>query len=168
MKLLKICYNGTSKVKGEKLMTNKYYYNPKIFDIDSIEAAKNIILTKEDTLDTNSRWESETNFLIDSIASFFKLDENMTILDYGCGIGRVSKGLIEKYNCKVIGVDISESMRSQAIDYVNNKNFKAIDPSELKSLINSGFKVDAAISIWVIQHSPKPFEDILLLKNIIK
>ena len=55
MKLLKICYNGTSKVKGEKLMTNKYYYNPKIFDIDSIEAAKNIILTKEDKKLLNSK-----------------------------------------------------------------------------------------------------------------
>ena len=36
MKLLKICYNGTSKVKGEKLMTNKYYYKDSWQMIDGI------------------------------------------------------------------------------------------------------------------------------------
>ena len=33
------------------------------------------------------------------------------VLDYGCGIGRIAKELILKTSCKVIGVDISESMR---------------------------------------------------------
>ena len=149
-------------------MKENYYYNPKIFDTNSIEEAKNIILTKEDGVDTEERWDKETLFLTNSISDFLKINEKMLILDYGCGIGRLSKKLIDKFNCKVIGVDISSSMREKAIKYVNHDNFKVVSPNDLRGMIIDGFKVDAAICLWVLQHCIEPFVDIILIKNVIK
>ena len=126
-------------------MPDKILYNPKIFDTNSIEDAKKIILTQEGGWDSDQRWDKETLFLIDLIGDFFQLNSNMTLLDYGCGIGRLSKGLIEKFNCKAVGVDISESMRQKALEYVNSENFRVIAPDELEKFTSSNGFFDVAI-----------------------
>ena len=149
-------------------MSDKILYNPKIFDTNSIEDAKKIILTKEGGWDSEQRWDKETQFLIDLIGDFFKLDSSMTLLDYGCGIGRLSKGLIEKFNCKAVGVDISPSMRQKALEYVNSENFRVIDPSQLQSFVSKNGFFDVAISIWVLQHCLEPQKDILNIKCALK
>ena len=149
---------------------DKIIYNPNIFNTSNEQEAKNIILTKEDGLETNNRWNVETQFLKKDIESFFKnkITNKSIILDYGCGIGTLSKELIQTFNCKVIGVDISSSMREKALKYVNNKLFQTISPKELKEKVIDGFKFDAAISIWVLQHSITPIEDISLIKSSLK
>ncbi len=149
-------------------MPDKIFYNPKIFDTNSIEDANKIILTKEGGWDSDQRWDKETLFLIDLIGDFFQLNSNMTLLDYGCGIGRLSKGLIEKFNCKAVGVDISESMRQKALEYVNSENFRVIAPDELEKFTSSNGFFDVAISIWVLQHCFEPKSDILKIKNSLK
>lgn len=149
-------------------MADKLLYNPKIFDTNSIEDAKRIILTQEGGWDSEERWDKETLFLIDLIGDFFKLDSTMTLLDYGCGIGRLSKGLIEKFNCKAVGVDISESMRQKAVEYVNSDNFQAISPEQLEKFVYKNDFFDVAISIWVLQHCFEPQKDILNIKNSLK
>ena len=68
-------------------------------------------------------------------------------------------------DCKIIGVDISESMRNMAIEYVNSKNFKVLSPENLKSEMKKGLKVDAAYSIWVLQHCLNPSAEINLIKT---
>lgn len=147
---------------------NKTTYNPKIFEQENIENAKKIILTKEDSLDTQERWEKETPFLVEQIIEKLKIDENMTILDYGCGIGRIAKELIEKTSCKVIGVDISASMRKMALEYVGNENFKAISPQDLELNVKNGFRFDSAYAIWVLQHCISPHLDVDLIKKSLK
>mgnify|MGYP003589162208 FL=1 len=149
-------------------MADKILYNPKIFDTNSIEDAKRIILTKEGGWDSEERWDKETLFLIDLIGDFFKLDSTMTLLDYGCGIGRLSKGLIEKFNCKAVGVDISESMRQKAVEYVNSENFQAISPEQLEKFVYKNGFFDVAISISDLQHGLDLKKDILNIKNSLK
>jgi len=147
----------------------KTVYNPKVFDVNDIQEAKNIILTPESGMQTDQRWELETKYLSEDISKYFNnLDHNSTIIDYGCGIGRLSKELIKKFNCKIIGVDISESMRKLAIEYVQNDNFKTVSPAQLNSLVLDGLRVDAAISIWVLQHCIDPIIDVALLKAAMK
>ena len=104
-------------------MSNKNVtYNPKVFDVSNIQDAKNIILTPEAGMKTDERWEKETKYLSLDISEFFKdFNKDKIIIDYGCGIGRLSKELIEKFDCKVLGVDISSSMRELAVNYVDNK-----------------------------------------------
>ncbi len=148
---------------------DKLQYNPKIFDTKTIEDAKRIILTPESGMQTDERWEKETSFLKEDIGTFFKdFNKDSVMVDYGCGIGRVSKEIIEKIGCKVIGVDISESMRTMAKEYVKSPNFETISPSEFREKILDGLRVDGIISIWVLQHSTDPMGDVALLKGSLK
>ncbi|WP_320033716.1 tetratricopeptide repeat protein [Halarcobacter sp.] len=149
-------------------MYNKMVYTPQIFEKNDLDDAKKIILTKEGDVSTEERWDKETQFVVDDIISKFELDENKIVLDYGCGIGRIAKELIKKTSCKVIGLDISESMRKLATEYVDSSNFEAVSPEEFKRKIEAGERFDFAYSIWVLQHCIKPLEDIKLIKLSLK
>ena len=147
---------------------DKTIYTPQIFNKENIEEAKKIILTKEGDLETQQRWEKETPFLVDSLIKELKIEKEQIVLDFGCGIGRIAKELIDKTSCKVIGIDISESMRKMANEYVNSKNFKALSPNELQIEIKKGLRVDSAYSIWVLQHCVNPEIEINLIKSALK
>jgi len=147
----------------------KIIYTPTVFDINNIDDAKKIILTNEgEGLGTNERWRDETTYLSKSIRKKLKLNENSIVLDFGCGIGRLAKELIAKTNCRVIGVDISLSMRNLAVEYVNSRNFEAISPEDLVFRINRGFRFDCAYSIWVLQHCVNPKSEIDLIQSSLK
>jgi SAM-dependent methyltransferase len=93
-------------------------FNSKLYEVESVEHARALILTAEQGTTTDERWEKETDFLASEIGETLALKETDIVLDYGCGIGRVSKVLIEQYGCRVVGVDASKSMRLMAPDYV--------------------------------------------------
>jgi SAM-dependent methyltransferase len=143
-------------------------YNPEIFSVPDMSRAKNIILTAESST-TEERWKTETPMLAALIAAHNnKIGPDTVVLDYGCGIGRVAKELIAKHGCRVIGVDISPSMRALSIEYVNSDSFFACPPAMLKLLIDGGLRVDLAISIWVLQHCLSPGIDIGYLRDALK
>lgn len=140
-------------------------YSPEVFNVANIAQAKSIILTTEsDDATTDQRWERETPYLIDMMAGL-KLKPESFVLDYGCGIGRLSKGLIERYGCRVVGVDISQNMRTLASNYVASDQFMACSPEMLSA---SGMHFDAAIAVWVLQHCFKPEDDIGRIKSAMK
>jgi len=143
-------------------------YNPSIFNQKDLEEAKRIILTNEKDISSETRWENETPYLVDSISSKIELNEKSIIVDFGCGIGRLSKELINKFNCKVVGVDISSDMRGHAKKYVNSSNFQAISPRQFREMILKGVRFDAALAIWVLQHCIDPLSDIVMLKTALK
>ena len=147
---------------------DKTIYKPEVFNKKNISEAKKIILTQEDELNTDTRWEKETPFLVASIISHLNVTKDSVLLDYGCGIGRIAKGIIEKTSCKIIGVDISSSMREMALSYVNHDNFKSSSAEELALNIKKGFKFDGAYSIWVLQHCLDPKKEIDLIKSSLK
>lgn len=139
-------------------------YNPAIFDTTNINAAKNIILTPEIGLSTADRWNSETPYLL-SLMERLNLTKDSVVLDFGCGIGRLSKAIIEKYSCKVIGVDISMNMRAMANVYVNSPLFSSVSP-EILDLMHIEF--DAVISVWTLQHVLKLDEEVKRIWNSLK
>src|SRR5258706_10939744 len=47
---------------------------------------------------TAERWENETPYLADLIAEQFDITADSLLLDYGCGIGRMSHELIKRHN----------------------------------------------------------------------
>jgi cyclopropane fatty-acyl-phospholipid synthase-like methyltransferase len=126
-------------------------YNPDFFIPSDLQNAKEIILTQEDqTVDI--RWEKETEWSLKLFDALFEADENSVILDWGCGIGRLSKTLIDRYNCKVVGVDIQQKMLDYAKDYVNSDNFTPmLYPENLLEFPKNKFT--HVISVWVFQHS---------------
>ena len=146
---------------------NTIRYAREVFDVSSMDEAKRIILTPEDT-STDERWQRETPYLADCIGEFLAPNETSIILDYGCGIGRMSKALIARHGCTVIGADISHSMRHLAPAYVGDTRFMTCAPAAIDALIEHGLAVDSAIAVWTLQHSPWVNEDIERIRRILK
>ncbi len=142
-------------------------YNPDIFEVTTIEEAKRIVLTAEDAT-TDERWRVETPYLAESIGEHLEPDASSLIIDYGCGIGRMAKELIEQHGYSVVGVDISTSMRQLAPGYVGNARFAACSWNVIDAQIDHGLQVDGVIAIWSLQHSPKVDEDIARIARALK
>ncbi len=142
-------------------------YDPSVFSVADIGQAKSIILTPEDT-DTEARWRTETGYLADLIDDRFELNPASIVLDYGCGIGRMAKELIERSGCSVVGVDMSPHMRVLGPQYVQSDRFMACSPDMLDALIWAGLRVDAALSVWVLQHCFQPALDIARVRDALK
>jgi SAM-dependent methyltransferase len=140
-------------------MTHRY--DPSIFDVRSIAEAREIILTPAGQT-SEERWEREAPYLMELLARHVTLGERSLVIDYGCGVGRMAKALIIRYGCRVIGVDISVSMRALAQVYVGSDRFIACAPDWLPSFAH--LRPDAALAVWVLQHCVRPEEDLILLR----
>lgn len=140
-------------------------YNPLVFEQSDLDLAKAIILTPEDGRDPEQRWRLETPYLAGLIGEQLALAPGRLVLDYGCGIGRMAKALIERYDVKVLGVDISQAMRTHAPAYVASPAFSVVSNDVFAALVRQGLKVDAAVAIWVLQHCPRPAEDIVQIRT---
>lgn len=142
-------------------------YNPGIFSVPDMDTAKRIILTKETAAGTDERWQKETPALINMLKSCWKLGEGVTVVDYGCGIGRISKELCV-LGCRVVGVDISPDMRKLAVEYVADQKFTVVSPEEFVGMLGQGFRCDYACAIWVLQHCLKPQDDLGIILSALK
>jgi SAM-dependent methyltransferase len=131
-------------------------YRPEVFEVSTIEQAKSIIVTPEEGTTTQERWEKETAYLVEDVGRHLEITPDTCVLDYGCGIGRVAKGLIERFGCRVVGVDFSRSMQLMAPGYVLSERFVVWPPQVLERMIEKGWRADVAVCIWVIQHVVEP------------
>jgi len=121
-------------------------YQPSVFIQNNLDDAKAIILMPEAGLTTDQRWEQETAWLEERV----KFDIPGLVIDYGCGIGRISK-VIDKAN-PVLGVDISPSMRDMAPAYVGKPEFGITHPFFLRNLVDAGMRAVGGVSVWCLQH----------------
>lgn len=143
-------------------------YNPGIFSVNTIDEAKRIILTKESQDGPEERWRKETPAIMSMLKNEWSLCPGKVIVDYGCGIGRISKELCN-LGCHVIGVDISPEMRKLAVEYVDDINrFLVVSPEQFKDMISRGLQADYACAIWVLQHCLYPEDDLNTIKNSLK
>lgn len=128
---------------------NQPIYDPSIFNRSDLEEAKAIVLTAESGVDTNTRWSTETPWLLNIIRSHIK--PGGLVIDYGCGVGRLSAGLVNN-GFPVIGIDTSDDMRRHSTNLVANDRFVAMTPLMLDQLIRIGVRADTVIAAWVLQH----------------
>lgn len=133
-------------------------FTPEVFEVADLQEAKGVILTGEPGTTTDERWAKETPFLAADIAERLALNAKSRVLDYGCGIGRIAKELIERCGCRVIGIDASRAMREMAPGYVLSDRFLVWSPEVLEQMVARDFRVDCAISLWVIQHVVDPHQ----------
>jgi SAM-dependent methyltransferase len=131
-------------------------YNPLIFNVPTVADAKQVILYPLSGMTSEQRWIRETEWMI-AYLDRLDLHSDSWLLDYGCGIGRLSKLAIAQYGCRVVGIDISTSMRSMAIGYVNSDRFIACSHSMCDALAPD---FDAAIAVWTLQHCQRPTDDL--------
>lgn len=136
-------------------------YIKEVFDVTTFEHAKHVVLTSDP--DNPKKFDNETNFLINTIAEQNILNPGSTVLDFGCGMGRVSKKLIERFDCNVIGVDISVSMLTFANIYVSKpRKFKSMTSYTVPNTI------DVVISTFVLQHVENPKTEIDIIYDNLK
>lgn len=133
-------------------------YISRAFDVNSLDQAKNVVLSYEENIP--DKFENETNLLVDYLDGFLKKDIN--ILDFGCGMGRVSKEILKRCECNVIGTDISPSMRSFAKDYVGNDKFQVYKNYDLEN------SIDICLCIFVLQHVENLEKEIENIHNVLK
>lgn len=116
---------------------------------ETADELEKIILTG----DTKERWEKETPAFVDLMIKNMNITSEHVLLDFGTGIGRIAKELIEKTGCSIIGVDISRDMLRESFSYVSHNRYTAMTFETFEYLSNTGkLKFDAAFSIWVLQH----------------
>ncbi len=140
-------------------------YDPSVFmDVDTVDEAMRIILTPEAGMTSAHRWKTETPYLMSLMEKH--IARGSTVLDYGCGIGRLSKPLIEKHGCTVVGVDISPNMRALAASCVASDKFFALHPDML--MLFPSNSVDAAIAVWTLQHCVDPKLDLGFIVEMVK
>jgi SAM-dependent methyltransferase len=130
--------------------------------------AKAIILTPEGGRTTDERWARETPYLTGLLGPRLNLRPEQLLVDLGCGVGRMSRALMAAHRCFALGVDISPDMRAMAPGYVGADGFSALSGEMFATLVDRGLTVDAAISIWVLQHTLSPAEEIARLKAALK
>jgi cyclopropane fatty-acyl-phospholipid synthase-like methyltransferase len=147
-------------------MSEDAMYDARIFNVTDIDSAKKIILTPENGQTTKQRWELETPHLL-SLMEPLGLRKDSVVLDFGCGIGRLSKAIIDKYGCHVVGSDISMSMRALAPIYVNSDKYYAIPPTDDVYEQFAG-KFDAVIAVWVLQHVFKLQKELDNISKLLK
>jgi SAM-dependent methyltransferase len=131
-------------------------FRPEVFEVATLDQAKAITVTVEEGTTTEERWEKETFFLLEDICKCLAIGKDSCVLDYGCGTGRVAKGLIDRTGCRVVGVDSSKAMRLLSPEYVLSERFTVCSPDVLQKIIAKGFAADFAICLWVIQHALYP------------
>ena len=142
-------------------------YDPRVFNVNDIAQAMAIIMTPEGST-TADRWENETPYLADLIAEEFAITADSLLLDYGCGIGRMSHELIKRHNCRIVGVDISPSMRALSVVYTRTDRFMSCSHEMLEGLVARGLRFDAALAIWVLQHCATPAQDMARIRAALK
>jgi 2-polyprenyl-3-methyl-5-hydroxy-6-metoxy-1,4-benzoquinol methylase len=130
-------------------MSNQLIYDPSIFEQASIEGAKEIVLTPENGISTQTRWDTETPWLLNLISKHIK--PSGLIVDYGCGVGRIAGPLVNQ-GYPVIGIDTSSTMRHHATQLIANERFVAMTPTMLDQLVGIGVKAEGVFAIWILQH----------------
>lgn len=125
-------------------------FTPQIFDQSDLNAARHIVLTPESGVDTERRWKTETPWLVDLILKHVNVGD--LLVDYGCGVGRISTELVNK-GFSVIGVDSSSEMLAHTTREIADGKFLAASPKLFDNLMRVVAKADAVLAIWVLQHT---------------
>lgn len=117
-----------------------YFKNP------DFSIARGTVVGEINSLSVDERWEKETELFVDALLRQMPR-ENCSVLDYGCGIGRVSKEILaRRSDCTVVGSDNSDVQLAHAQSYIKDPRFSGVLPD----MISGPF--DFAFSLYVLQH----------------
>jgi len=139
------------------------------FDHRSLRRAKASILWFDN-------WDTATRDTVQILAEVGVVRDGFSLIDYGCGIGRISRALAETYRVRVLAVDRSREMLRHAARYVPRRFIDggAVRLMSDQDLIDQhqglAAKFDSILFIEVLQHIPEPILDDLLpsMWNLLK
>lgn len=129
--------------------------NRATFNIKDFRQGQDMTVGAINGIPTDIRWMTETKVFTEIILDLLKKDldekKSVSILDFGVGVGRLAKPLIENNNkIHIHGIDQAPEMLTFAKEYVNNNdNFTTeLDVEFLQN--NEDF--DFAYCIYCLQH----------------
>jgi ubiquinone/menaquinone biosynthesis C-methylase UbiE len=91
---------------------------------------------------------------IDLLAEMCNIDDSSHVLDVGCGTGGNSAYIVEKYGCKVTGIDISELMIKRAIKRAKDRGLENQLSFSVANAYNLDYpdgEFDAVVTVFVSQ-----------------
>ena len=139
-------------------------HHPAVFDQPDEAAARAIILTPEGST-TDERWERETPYLVGLIREYCRAGAGANILDFGCGIGRIAKALLDDPEVRaVVGLDASGPMRALAEEAIADQRFVAANPAT--TIPTQAF--DTAVAVWVLQHVADPVLEVARIRAFLR
>ncbi|MEG4392893.1 class I SAM-dependent methyltransferase [Microcoleus sp. BROC3] len=88
-------------------------------------------------------------------------------LEYGCGLGRVTRWLSEKFET-VFGCDISKAHLQGAEHYLQSQGIRNVNLRHVREVkdIKNLPKVDVIYSVIVLQHNPPPIISVILQEMV--
>jgi SAM-dependent methyltransferase len=130
------------------------------FDYRSLRKAKASILWYDD-------WRRATRATLAILERSGLIRDGATVVDYGCGVGRMTRALVERHRLRVLAVDRSAQMRRHARRYLPGRYLRSgvveiLSDAELLHRYPAAGAVDAIFAIEVLQHVPEPILDELL------
>lgn len=138
-------------------------YLKEAFLPSSMEQARDICISPNKN--NPGKFEKETAFTLQFLLGERLVYNDSTVLDFGCGVGRLSKAIISRLGCKVHGFDISDRMLEFAKEHVMSRNFT---PVLYTKSMGYNVRFDVSISFFVLQHSQHPVEDISTIHGLLK
>jgi cyclopropane-fatty-acyl-phospholipid synthase len=104
---------------------------------------------------------------IDHILTKLQLEDNMTLLDIGCGWGQLLIEAAQKYNIKGLGITLSKEQYTAFNEKINSLNLQdrlEVKLMDYRSLEKSNLKFDRIVSVGMLEHVGRGNYD-LFLKN---
>jgi SAM-dependent methyltransferase len=138
--------------------------------VKTVREAMTLILPPREGKSSQDRWKVETPYLGKLISEKLNILGGTSVLDLGCGMGRLAKELRDTRGCNIIGVDQSFEMRVLAENYVGPQKFFTMRPEGLDTFAVAGHKLNfsAAIMTWSLQCMENPEREILRLKRLLR
>jgi len=120
----------------------------KLFKPKTLSEAQHAAVGNCNGMTMEDRWSQETPLFAKNIFKYVKDGES--ILDYGCGPGRLLKGISDQNDCVLLyGTDNSKEMRDEAQKYVNKPFCSMVLPTAL-----GDNKFNLIYCVYVLQHVP--------------
>jgi 2-polyprenyl-3-methyl-5-hydroxy-6-metoxy-1,4-benzoquinol methylase len=136
-------------------------YIKEVFEPTTIQHAMHICLTSDP--ENPNKFLEETSFFVKAISEYNIINPDTKVLDFGCGMGRISRGFVEYFGCNVIGLDANENMLKFANIFVGNpKKFTTVTEYKEKETI------DVAVACFVLQHVQDPDKEIQTIYDSLK
>jgi ubiquinone/menaquinone biosynthesis C-methylase UbiE len=137
------------------------WYFKELFNSPTLDYAKDVVLTPDP--DNPNKFKQETTQLVNIFESQNIFTEDSIVLDFGCGMGRVSKEMVERFKCKVIGFDFNDTMVQFAKEYVpESETFTAVNTYTTEN------SVDICIAILCLQHAEDPDKELKRIYSFLK